>query len=158
VSSGTGRGDLAIFFASHESSFKVPSDCYTMATNRVLGLIEERASHARSLIARGAMRLLPNLVGLDLRRQYWALLCRVSASLLLCFYGPIPRCPCSWYVIHLRDRIVHVLEEFMLEAGAIEGLLRLAVGGPPYPVGRFSRSVWGCGLVRLHGSTPSTCC
>jgi hypothetical protein len=30
----------------------------------------------------------------------------------------IPRCPCSWYVIRLHDRIVHVLEEFMLEAGA----------------------------------------
>jgi hypothetical protein len=33
----------------------------------------------------------------------------------------IPWCPCSWYVIQLHDRIVHVLEEFMLEAGAIEG-------------------------------------
>jgi hypothetical protein len=30
----------------------------------------------------------------------------------------IPRCPCSWYVIQLHDRIVHVLEEFMFEAGA----------------------------------------
>jgi hypothetical protein len=29
----------------------------------------------------------------------------------------IPRCPCFWYVIQLHDRIVHVLEEFMLEAG-----------------------------------------
>jgi hypothetical protein len=33
----------------------------------------------------------------------------------------IPRCPCSWYVIQLYDRIVHVLEEFMLEAGAAKG-------------------------------------
>jgi hypothetical protein len=32
----------------------------------------------------------------------------------------IPRCPCSWYIIQL-DRIVHVLEEFMLEAGATKG-------------------------------------
>jgi hypothetical protein len=40
----------------------------------------------------------------------------------------IPRCPCSWYVIALHDRIVHVLEEFMLEAGAISGRdLRLEV-------------------------------
>jgi hypothetical protein len=30
----------------------------------------------------------------------------------------IPRYPCSWYVIQLNDRIVHVFEEFMLEAGA----------------------------------------
>jgi hypothetical protein len=35
---GTDRGVLALFFASHESSFKVPSDRYTMAAPRVLGL------------------------------------------------------------------------------------------------------------------------
>jgi hypothetical protein len=35
----------------------------------------------------------------------------------------IPRCPCSWYVIQLHDRIVHVLE-----AGANKGQdLRLKV-------------------------------
>jgi hypothetical protein len=40
----------------------------------------------------------------------------------------IPRCPCSWYVIYLHDRDVHVLEEFMLEAGATTGRdLRLEV-------------------------------
>jgi hypothetical protein len=33
----------------------------------------------------------------------------------------IPRCPCSWCVIQLHDRIVNVLEELMLEAGATEG-------------------------------------
>ena len=33
----------------------------------------------------------------------------------------IPRCPCSWYIIQIHDRIVHVLEEFMLEAGATKG-------------------------------------
>ena len=27
----------------------------------------------------------------------------------------------SWYVIQLHDRIVHVLEEFILEAGATKG-------------------------------------
>jgi hypothetical protein len=45
--SGTGRGALALFFALHESSFKVPSDCCEMATHRVLGLTAERASHVR---------------------------------------------------------------------------------------------------------------
>jgi hypothetical protein len=40
----------------------------------------------------------------------------------------IPRCLCSWHVIHLHDRIVQVLEEFMLEAGASKGRdLRLEV-------------------------------
>jgi hypothetical protein len=40
----------------------------------------------------------------------------------------IPRCPCSWYIIQLHDRIVHVLEKFVLEAGATKGRdLRLEV-------------------------------
>jgi hypothetical protein len=30
----------------------------------------------------------------------------------------IPRCPCSWYIEQFHDRVVHVLEEFMLKAGA----------------------------------------
>jgi hypothetical protein len=46
VISGTGRVALALFFA-HESSFKVPSDCYTMTAHRVLGFTAERASHVR---------------------------------------------------------------------------------------------------------------
>jgi hypothetical protein len=49
----------------------------------------------------------------------------------------IPQCPCSLYVIYLHDRIVHVLEVFMLEAGATKGRdLRLEVRS----VGSFSRS------------------
>jgi hypothetical protein len=44
--SGTGRGALALFFTSHESSFKVPSDCHTMADHRELGWTAEHASHA----------------------------------------------------------------------------------------------------------------
>jgi hypothetical protein len=47
VISGTGREALALFFASHESIFKVSSDCYTMAAQRVLSLTAERASHVR---------------------------------------------------------------------------------------------------------------
>jgi hypothetical protein len=39
-----------------------------------------------------------------------------------------PRCPCSWHAIQLHDRIVHVLEELMSEAGATKGRdLRLEV-------------------------------
>jgi hypothetical protein len=40
---------------------------------------------------------------------------RSTAALLM---DHIPRCPCSWYISQLHDRIVHVLEELMLEAGA----------------------------------------
>jgi hypothetical protein len=40
----------------------------------------------------------------------------------------IPRCPFFWNVTQLHDRIFHVLEEFMLEAGATKGRdLRLEV-------------------------------
>jgi hypothetical protein len=58
----------------------------------------------------------------------------------------IPRCPCSWYVIQLHDRIVHVLEEFMLEAGATKGRdLRLGVR-PSAVLGRelleIARRMW----------------
>jgi hypothetical protein len=45
VISGTGCGALALFFSLHESTFKVPSDCYAMAAHRVLGLTAERASN-----------------------------------------------------------------------------------------------------------------
>jgi hypothetical protein len=45
--SGTCRGALGLFFASHESSFKIPSDCYIMAAHRVMGLTAERASRIR---------------------------------------------------------------------------------------------------------------
>jgi hypothetical protein len=44
-----GRLALTLFFASHESSFKLPSGCYTMAAHRVLGLTAERASHVRKV-------------------------------------------------------------------------------------------------------------
>jgi hypothetical protein len=36
-SGSTCRGALAIFFASHESKFNVPSECCTMEAHRVLG-------------------------------------------------------------------------------------------------------------------------
>ena len=50
---------------------------------------------------------------------------RSTAAMLM---DHIPRCPCSWYIIQLHDRIVHVLEELMLEAGATKGRdLRLEV-------------------------------
>jgi hypothetical protein len=68
----------------------------------------------------------------------------------------IPRCMCSWYIIQLHDRVVHMLEELMLEARARGA--GFAVGGPPYLIGSFSRSTWGCGLVRLRGSKLTSCC
>jgi hypothetical protein len=53
----------------------------------------------------------------------------------------IPRCPCSWYVIQIFDRIVHVHEEFMLEARTSKGRdLRLEV-----------RHIWAGASRDRHG-------
>jgi hypothetical protein len=50
---------------------------------------------------------------------------RSTAAMLM---DHIPRCPCSWYIINLHGRIVHVLEELMLKARATKGRdLRLEV-------------------------------
>jgi hypothetical protein len=156
VISSTDRGALALFYASYESSFKVPYDCYTMAAHRVLGFIAERASHVRkcprcneatSSESRGSGSS-STVSGTSLSGE------RSTSAM---FMDHIPRCPCSWYVIQLHHRIVRVLVEFKLEAGATNGV-GPAVGGPPYSVGSFSRSPWGYGLVRLHGSAPSSCC
>jgi hypothetical protein len=66
----------------------------------------------------------------------------------------IPRCHCSWYVIQIHDRIVHVLEELMLEAGATKGRnLRLEVRHI-----RLGASRDRHGDVDSHGSAPSSCC
>jgi hypothetical protein len=126
VISDTGRGALALFFASHESCFKVPSDFYKMAAHRVLGLIAERAYHVRkcprcneapseSLGSRSSSTVSGTCMSGE----------RSTIAMLI---DHTPRCPCSWCVIQLHDRIVHVLEEFMLEAGATNGRkLRLEV-------------------------------
>jgi hypothetical protein len=126
VISGTGHGALALFFASHESSFKVPSDCYMMATHRVLGLTAERVSHVRKCprcneapsVSRGSGSL-STVSGTSMT-------CERSTTAM--FMDHIPRCPCSWYVIQLHDWIVHVLEGLMLEAWVAKGRdLRLEV-------------------------------
>jgi hypothetical protein len=68
------------------------------------------------------MRLSHSLVGLDLRRRYRVPLCRVSARHILCLWTTSPGVrPCSWFVIQLHDRVVLVLEEFVLEAGGTKG-------------------------------------
>jgi hypothetical protein len=116
---GTGRGALALSFVSHESSFKVPSDCYTMAAHRVLGLTAERASHGRKC---------PRCNEAPSKSRGSGSSSTVSGtfmsgerSTIAMLMDHIPRCPCSWYIIQLHDRIVHVLEELMLEARATKG-------------------------------------
>jgi hypothetical protein len=155
--SGTGRGASALFFASHESSLKVPSDSYTMATHRVLGLTAERASHARKCPrcneatseSRGSGSS-STVSGISMSGE------RSIYSMLM---DHIPRCPCSWYIIQLHDVIVHVLEEFMLEAGATKGRdLQLEVRRIRSGASRDRPWPCGCGLIRLQGSTSPSCC
>jgi hypothetical protein len=90
VISGTGRGGLALFCASRESSFNVPSDCYTMAAHRVRGLTAKRASHVRKCPRCNEAPSEPR--GLNLRRRYRAPLCRVRGPQLLCLWttSPVP--------------------------------------------------------------------
>jgi hypothetical protein len=97
-----------------------------MGAHRVLGLTAERAFHVRKCPrcnvapseSRGSGPSL-TVLGTSMSGE------RSTAAMLM---DHISRCPCSLCVIHLHDRIFHVLEEFMLEAGATKGLdLRLEV-------------------------------
>jgi hypothetical protein len=74
--------------------------------------------------AHGGTNLLHSLVGLDLCRMYRVPLCRVSARQPVCLLWSTSlgaARPCSLYAIHLHDRVVQVLEEFILETGATKG-------------------------------------
>jgi hypothetical protein len=115
VISGTGRGALAFFFASHESSFKVPSDFYMMAAYRVLGLTAERASHGRKCPRCSKAPSSSRGFGSSSTVSGTSISGERSTAPMLTDH--IPRCPCSLYVIQLHDRIIHVLEEFMRDAG-----------------------------------------
>jgi hypothetical protein len=128
VISGAGRVALALFFASHESIFKVPSDCYTMGTHRVLGLTADRASHVRKCPR--CNEAPSESRGSGSSSTVLGTSASGARSTIVMLMDHIPRCPCSWYVIHVHNRIDHVLQEFMLRAGATKGReLRLEVRG-----------------------------
>jgi hypothetical protein len=99
---GTSRGALALFSASHESSFKVPSDCYTTATHRVLGLTAERASHVRKCPRCNEVPSKSRGSGSS-STVYRVPLCRVSAPRYCYAYGPHPLMPVL-LVRHLTSR------------------------------------------------------
>jgi hypothetical protein len=153
VISGTDRGALAIFFASRESNRKVPSDCYTMAAHRVLGLTAERASHARKCPRCNnkdppefrACRSSSTVSGTSMSGDH-------STFAILMDHTPL--CPCLWYVIKLHNGIVHVLEEFMVGAWATKGRdLRLEVRRIRSGASRDRHG----GVVRLEFWTPHCC-
>jgi hypothetical protein len=119
VISETGRASLALFYASYESSFRIPHDCYVMATHHVLGLPLCYASHdhkcPRCYDSPGDLR------------GYGSSSTTSSASIsgertpISMLIDHTPHCPWSSCVFRLHDRIVHVLEELMVRAGAIKG-------------------------------------
>jgi hypothetical protein len=95
VISGTVRGAFAIFFAAHESSFKVPSECYPMAAHRVLGLIAERASYVRKCPRCNEAPSKSRVVcGFSSTVSGTYMSCERSTYALLMDH--IPRFPCSW--------------------------------------------------------------
>jgi hypothetical protein len=126
VISVTGRGALALFLASHELSFKVPSGCYTMATHRVLGLMVEHASQVRKCARWNEAPL--GYCGYGSLSTVSGATMLGERSIIAMLMDHIPVCPCSWYVIHPHDGVVRMLQEFMLAAGATKGRdLRLKV-------------------------------
>jgi hypothetical protein len=97
-----------------------------MAAYRVLGLSAECASHVRKCPRCNGPPSQSRGLGSSSTVSGTSMSAERSTSAMLMDH--IPRCPCSLYVIKLHDRIVHVLEEFMLEARAIKGRdLRLEV-------------------------------
>jgi hypothetical protein len=89
VISGTGRGALTLLFARHESSFKVPSDCYTMSAHRVLGLTAERAAHDRKCPRCNEAPSKPRGYGSSSTVSGISI-CRVSAQQVLCSWTISP--------------------------------------------------------------------
>jgi hypothetical protein len=128
VISGTGRGALALFFASwtvdgakwRRVMLKVPSAaCYTMAAHRVLGLTAERASHVWKC---------PRCKEAPSKYRVWGFFGSSSTvsgtSTTDMLMDHMPMCPFSWYVIPLHDRIVHLstsLKRSCLKRGLLRG-------------------------------------
>jgi hypothetical protein len=86
---GDGCGALAMLFASHESSFRLPAGCYIMAAHMVVGLTPGHASHFHTCLQ------CTESPG-DLRGS------RFSSTISpACMGGertPISNCPCSWTI------------------------------------------------------------
>jgi hypothetical protein len=105
---------------------KVPSDLYTVTTHRVLGLIADRASNV--LKCQRCNEAPSEFRGYGSPSTASGTSMSGERSTYAMLMDQIPRCRCSWYVIQLHDRIAHVLEELMLEAGPTKGRdLRLEV-------------------------------
>jgi hypothetical protein len=90
-----------------------------MTAHRVLGLTAGRAFHARKCPRCNEAPSESRGCGSSSTVSGIAMSGERSTIVLLMDH--IPRCSCSWCVIHLHDQIVHVLYELMLEAGATKG-------------------------------------
>jgi hypothetical protein len=98
------------------------------------------------------MRLSRSFVDIDFCQWYRVPLCRMSSRQVLCLWTTFPgACALAWYAIQLHDRVVHVLDEFILEAGATKGrnlrldVRRIRSGASRHRLGD---------VVRLHFKSP----
>jgi hypothetical protein len=124
VVSGNGREALATFFASHASSFRVPSDCYKMVANRLLGLTRAMPRFQRPEVESVALPRCNESPGHLLSSSSSSSTSspsmsgeRTPISMLM---DHISRCPFSHCVIWLHDRILNVLE-LTAEVGTVKG-------------------------------------
>jgi hypothetical protein len=122
---------------------------------RVLDLTAEHASHVGNAL--GVVRLPLSLVVLDLRRLYRAPLCRVSASHLLCLWTTAPSARALSLSFSSTIGFSTCLKSSSLKRGLLRGGIcgwRFAIFGREF----LEIDIWGCGLIKLHGSIPTPCC
>jgi hypothetical protein len=104
---------------------------YTIATHRVICLTVERASHLWKCSHCNAAP--PHSCEYGSSSMVLGTYMSGERSTVTMFMDHTPaQCMCHWYVLHsatrMHDRVVYVLEEFMLEARATKGRdMRLVV-------------------------------
>jgi hypothetical protein len=134
-----------MFLNVHESSFRVPYDCYLMAAHWVLGLTPGHASCARKCPRRNESTGDLRGSGSSLSTTSFIFMFEEWTSISMFMDN------CSHYVIRLHDRIDdHVWEKFRLRLGQVRGgtcVWRFAESGLGLP-----RSSSGCSVVAFCGS------
>jgi hypothetical protein len=150
---GTARGTSAFFSASHESSFEVPSDCYTMAAHIVLGLTRERASHVRKCPLCNKATSYTRRFESSSTVSGTSMAGERSTTTMLMDHTPDARALGT--SLSFTIGLPTCLKSSCLKRGLLRGGscgLRSAV------IGRELLEMdMGCGFVRLQGSTPSSC-
>jgi hypothetical protein len=90
-----------------------------MAAHRVMSRTVERASHVQKCPR--CNEAPPQSCGYGSSSMVSSTSRSGERSTIAMLMDQIPRYLRPWYAIYLHDRVAHVLDEFMLEAGAIKG-------------------------------------